>query len=510
MSIQWRPPLSSAVLGALSLVHAGCGAGPATSEGHAAATTPADGADSVIAPPQPAAPTYTLHEWGLLDADYGAPRAQGLAGALPGVRARGAVPSETERGVPQIHMGVTSVDKPVVYFHLDPGADALSLRFEVSPTGGGRVLEHFPTGTLRADAEQLVYPAVQLTRGDCEGVYPAPSDQPCGTPDGVCEVRELARYETADADCAHVGDAAGGFLFYRTGPASATLPLSVAIESRTAVRVTQAAVADAALPRVRGWVMRVYRPSTRSATQVRIAALDGQDSVVLERAGGDGSVGASQAMDALSAALVEGGLTAEERDAFMRAWTVPLFGIPDVDGDQDDLSDFGADRALPDGAIGLAGNESSRELGAVEDALLYILPAASVDALLPLTLTPAPRASQRVFVARVNLHQTHPAHIGLGHVAIGGAANADVVRRVLRRYLSELTACFGDQGLPHDAVLDLRVRPAGTVLSATATGAGLAANAVTCLETTARAMRFPAARGESTLHVTLRSFRGGF
>lgn len=504
-----RPRLSSAALAALTLVHVGCGAGAASSGGTSATATPLVEPDSVIAPP-PSIPTYALHEWGLLDADYGAPRALALSGSLPGVRPRGEVPTETERGVPQIHLGVSSVDKPVVYFHLDPGGDALSLRFEVAPAGGGRVLEHFPPGDLRADAEQLSYPEVRVTRGDCEGVYPAPSTDPCGTADGVCEVRELARYETADADCVRVGGTAGGFLFYRTGAADVTLPLRVTIESRTAVRVTQGAVADPALPRVRGWVMRVYRPRHRVSTQVRIVSLDGADSVVLERAGGDGSVGASEAIDALRAALVEAGLTAEERDAFMRAWTVPLFGIPDVAGQAADADDFGADRALPEGTIGVMGNESSRELGAVEDALLYILPAASVDALLPLTLVPAPRASQRVFVARVNLHQTHPAHIGLGHVAIGGAANADVVRRVLRRYLSELTTCFGDQGLPNDALLDLRVRPAGTVLSASASGAGLEPQAVTCLERTARAMRFAATRGESTLQVTLRSFRPGF
>ncbi|MCA9535578.1 MAG: hypothetical protein KC593_17940 [Myxococcales bacterium] len=509
MSSRRRPRLSFATLAALSLAHAGCGAGAPSGGGTGATATPPVEPDSVVAPP-PSMPTYALHEWGLLDADYGSPRAQALSGALPGVRPRGEVPSETERGVPQIHLGVSSVDKPVVYFHLDSGGDALSLRFEVAPAGGGRVLEHFPPGELRADAELLRYPQVRVTRGDCEGAYPAPSSDPCGSVDGVCEVRELARYETTDADCVHVGGTVGGFLFYRTGAADVTLPLRVAIESRTAVRVTQGAVTDPALPRVRGWIMRVYRPRTRASTQVRIASLDGTDSVVLERAGGDGTVGASEAIDALRAALVEAGLTAEEGDAFMRAWTVPLFGIPDVAGQQADADDFGADRAQSEGTIGLMGNESSRELGAVEDALLYILPVASVDALLPLTLDPPPRVSQRVFVARVNLHQTHPAHVGFGPVAVGGPAEANVVRRVLRRYLNELTACFGDQGLADTALLDLSVRPAGTVQTASASGPGLEPQVVACLETTARAMRFPATRGESTLQVTLRSFRQGF
>ena len=73
-----------------------------------------------------------------------------------------------------------------------------------------------------------------------------------------------------------------------------------------------------------------------------------------------------------------------------------------------------------------------------------------------------------------------------------------------------LVVFIGDQGLADTALLDLSVRPAGTVQTASASGPGLEPQVVACLETTARAMRFPAMRGETTLQVTRRSYRQGF
>jgi hypothetical protein len=168
-------------------------------------------------------------------------------------------------GIPRIQMDVTSVDKPVVYFHLDEGTRSLPLAFAVTPAGGGRVLEHFPPGELSGAGARLGYPHVRVSRGDCRGVYPAPTDAPCDTEDGICEVRELERYETTDADCVHVGEEAAGFLFYRTGPAQLRAPLSLGVESPTAVRVTRAP--DQPFPTgADAWVMRVYRPHARRST----------------------------------------------------------------------------------------------------------------------------------------------------------------------------------------------------------------------------------------------------
>jgi hypothetical protein len=76
----------------------------------------------------------------------------------------------------------------------------------------------------------------------------------------------------------------------------------------------------------------------------------------------------------------------------MTAWTDALFGAepPPPPPPQ------------PPGTIGLGMLGGRRHpLGSVADAVVYLLPQPSVDALLPLELTPAPRSVRRVFLARV-------------------------------------------------------------------------------------------------------------
>jgi hypothetical protein len=90
----------------------------------------------------------------------------------------------------------------------------------------------------------------------------------------------------------------------------------------------------------------------------------------------------------LSSGLDDGGLTAQERDAFLRAWREGLFGAAAGAGTTSSVP-------TPDG----------HPLAPVRDALLYFWPRAEVDAALPLTITPAPREVRRVFVVRVDLSQ---------------------------------------------------------------------------------------------------------
>ncbi|MCB9657502.1 MAG: hypothetical protein R3B40_06085 [Polyangiales bacterium] len=476
----------------------GCGAGPEP----VLTEPPGAQAELVEAPPGDGAP-YALHEWGLLDAPFGTDQAQALAGALPVASA-----SEPGARIPSIDLSVTNVDKPVLYFHLDDGADALSLALTVTPSGGGRVLEHYPQGVLLAEGG-LRYAGVRVTRGDCTGIYPAPS-APCSTADGVCEVRELARYETDDADCVHVGDDALGFLFYRTGPARATLPLEVSVATDTAVRVTQRALTDTGAPRVAGWVMRVYRPGDRSQTRARVVALDGEAPAVIERAD-EHSLGAEQAEARLGAALVAAGLTNEERDAFLRAWSAPLFGTRDEADMVDDETERDGDGIRAETIDVLSADRAgSLGIGAAQDALLYVLPQASVDALLPLRAEPTPRVTRRAFVVRVNLLGTHPLHVTVARASSRGPLSAEVGRRILRQHVAAFGACLAGAREPHETTLAIGVSAAGQVTNVTLGGASWSPNVRACLEAAARAVTFPAVPGASTLDVTLRGAPRGF
>jgi hypothetical protein len=147
-------------------------------------------------------------------------------------------------------------------------------------------------------------------------------------------------------------------------------------------------------------------------------------------------------------------------------------------------------------------------VGAVEDSLLYILPQASVDALLPLTLQPAPRVSQRVFVARVDLRGTHPLQLTVADVRADGPANADVGRRLIRRHLARFRACGGWGPDIPEATLAIRIQRTGVVDSVNV-GGSLAPEVVTCLSNAASAIGFPAMRAAGTLHVTLRAVPSG-
>ena len=132
------------------------------------------------------------------------------------------------------------VRKPVLYFHLDEGTDALDLRVGVSATGG-HVVEHFPAGILSDEGAALSWPQVHLTRGACRGTYPSRADPACQTPDGLCEAAEIAAYESATADCIQVGAQRGGVLLYRTGPSTAGLPLAVTVDDAGQLTVRRVA-----------------------------------------------------------------------------------------------------------------------------------------------------------------------------------------------------------------------------------------------------------------------------
>jgi hypothetical protein len=94
----------------------------------------------------------------------------------------------------------------------------------------------------------------------------------------------------------------------------------------------------------------------------------------------------------LSSMLVAAGLTQPEADAFLRAWSSPLFSVSWP------ANAAAATRDAP------ARRGPARSLTALPAPyVLYILPEASVPALAELTITPTPRVVRRVMVVRVEL-----------------------------------------------------------------------------------------------------------
>jgi hypothetical protein len=217
------------------------------------------------------------------------------------------------------------IGKPVLYFHLDDGTDALDLAVGVRAMGG-QVVEHFPAGVLSEENAVLRWPSVRVTRGACRGTYPMLADPGCQTSDGLCEAAEVASYESAAADCVQVGEQRGGVLLYRTGPSTAGLPLRVSVDEAGQVTVQRATAApDGEAPPTAGWVMRITRGSTRALTRVQIVPLgaDGSASVPpAETVAPGADAGHAHLRDALTAA----GLDDAERDAFLTAWSEALFG----------------------------------------------------------------------------------------------------------------------------------------------------------------------------------------
>jgi hypothetical protein len=429
----------------------------------------------------PSAGTYTLHEWGFMAAgDDGSVRAvagpHGLSSSSP-----------SSLGMGSVH-GVGAGGKPVLYFHLDDGVAELALSVGVRPAGEGRLLEHFPPGELSDDHRTLRWPSVRITRGGCRGSYPGLTDARCQTSDGLCELAELGGYESTGADCVNVGEQRTGVLFYRSGPAQATLPLTVTRDAEDVVQVAHAGAPDSA--RVSGWVMRIARGADRTQTRVRVVPLTGREPVQVGPARGDGSVAADEGIAQLRAAVLAGGLDEPEANAFMTAWTDALFGAepPPPPPPQ------------PPGTIGMGPLGGRRHpLGSVADAVVYVLPQASVDALLPLELTPAPRSVQRVFLARVSV-SIEGLRVRLEPQRVQGPLSVDVTRRILQRHANALRHCLAADVAPGQFILNLRVLPAGSVERVAFEGHDIIGDeARACLLVAGQRIMFPAADAATSI-----------
>jgi hypothetical protein len=235
------------------------------------------------------------------------------------------------------------------------------------------MMESFPgaEGTRRDRRWQT-----ELVRGACAGSYPSQGDPHCETPDGFCETAELSTYESADADCFVVDGARYGLLFYRSESTSFGTPCAVLSSPSEGLVARCEPATD--IPTV----MRVHRDANRERTRVWLStAGDGHFSLD-ESAEGVRELTAAAAIEWLGEQLIQKGMTPGERDAFLRAWTIALFG----------------DEAP------VTGQEDHGELlGVAADALLYFLPSGVVDAELPLEFDPPPTSVSRAFLVRVDL-----------------------------------------------------------------------------------------------------------
>ncbi len=490
---------------ALAFGALGCSGGP---------DTPAPA--PVPAPPEPTTGPYEVHEWGLIAASSGADTLR----ALSAPRSVGNVFSGLQGGGGGggLHE-LGGIGKPVLYFHLDDGTDALDLAVGVRATGG-QVVEHFPAGVLSEENAVLRWPSVRVTRGACRGTYPMLADPACQTSDGLCEAAEVASYESATADCVQVGEQRGGVLLYRTGPSTAGLPLRVSVDEAGQVTVTRATAApEGDAPPSAGWVMRITRGDTRLLTRVQIVPLgaDGSASVPpAETVAPGADAGRAHLRDALTAA----GLDDAERDAFLTAWDEALFGEDPLGrgaGGLDGTLGVGpGGSAIPPGGAGYApphlrppprgvgsgeaglvgtiggggGLGFHHALGSVADALVFLVPRADVDALLPLDLDPPPRLVRRVFLARVEIV---PARLNLRvpAVTVRGGLDAQVTRRMMLRSTPLVRQCLSPTGPVGVLTVELRILTTGAVERASITGLELDPQQTACVLEHLRAIRFP-------------------
>lgn len=296
---------------------------------------------------------YQIHEWGVIT-----------------LSRAGTTVSAGPLGAP---VPLMAVEKPVIYLH---ASAPVSVRLEVLMGPGFDVAEHYPPTTN-------MHWGLEVTGERCAGQHAYPTA--CGAADGVCEVPELARYETLDAACLQVGDQRLPLLFYRLGAAGhVTLPSEVRVLGpEVSARSTREGLSGWRVALVDGEVRAAPVTLTQGFHPLPTPSQPWQD-----------------AANALDEGLRASGLTEEERSAFHRAWWQELFGAPPPPRATDDPmhEDHVAEeqtqeseRALPGGAPG--GSE-------VLDVLFYLMPPDEIDRVARIVATPPPSEVSRAFLVR--------------------------------------------------------------------------------------------------------------
>jgi len=186
-------------------------------------------------------------------------------------------------------------------------------------------------------------------------------------------VNDLPGYETADASCVHAGGFEARLLFYRGAVPTPALPLRV---DRDANGVLSFAASDAGGSEILfvrgGRGISLPWPAPGVAQALPDVFAESYDGEALARS--------------MAAMVTRAGLSSDEADAFMRAWSESFF----------QSRWGGATRDLPE--------RSARRLTqAPAPILLYVMPEATVSRVAELTISPAPRTLRRVMVVRVEL-----------------------------------------------------------------------------------------------------------
>lgn len=326
---------------------------------------PTSSAPSVVMSSNAASPVaqspFDVHEWGVIDVSRG--------GAIEVGAGPGAPSTDEPR----------PVKKPVLYFHLDPGAAPVDIAV-TARIPGGSMAEVWPM--TRVGNDDVAWPNVRLH------VCPSPPPEfkehtriwTAGYPtrDGFNEVRELVRYETTDSACLTAGDTTGRLLFYRGATRGTRLPIEIVRDHQGAVAMRASAVGTGTVLFVqaggRGTALP-YPPvdhpvALPEASAALATSLDGQAQARL-----------------LEKAILERGLTPFEATAFMNAWKVPFFGEKRAD----------SGRGSPTSAT------CAPRIEGPPASIVYLMPEATVNDVATLTITPAPRSLKRVMVVRIEL-----------------------------------------------------------------------------------------------------------
>lgn len=454
----------------------GCGnrsgsVGSGAAEGRSRATT---------APAGPSAAEvtgrFTIHEWGLV-------------GMVAGTN-WGAAASGVSTNAPAAGLGFGSLGrggKPVIYVHLDEGTNEARLDVSLGLPPAA-VVEAFPATSARGSA---AWTGVHATRGACTSPTPAPTaeSQACrSTVDGFCEAAEIPRYE-ADRDvCLEVGEARVHSIFYRAGVLdTSALPLVLDLGVPPTVRRS----GDA---RIEGPVLYLEK-GEGGAPAIHALAADVASGA--SPSGAEDTITVAETRTRLVAEAKRRGLTEDEAEAFVDAWSPAFFDTcrrtgPEASGD-------------PPVAFAPA-----------DHSLLYFAPEALVDAMIPLETRPRARARHRVFLVRIvgaaamghgggGFYSTESAPRGaprptvrMVEAEVRGSLSPEVIRRIARRNLPQIAHCYemGLRGRPEfqgRVVVGAVIGTDGSVVSADIRSSSIFdGNVESCIRAAVQRWQFPA------------------
>lgn len=431
--------------------------------------------------PAPELAAYSIHEWGFIAHHYAAPADELLTSGTAPTPASG-----TSVGLGNIgHIGHGG--KPVLYVHLEGDGDIA--RFVATLSTSGTFVEEWPHSETSTPTS-LTW-EVEARRGSCsaEGSYPAAGDGHCtGITDHYCEAAELAHYETDDSACLTVDGNQWNHLFYRA-QTTGELPISVSkVDANFTVRGALA---------IPGRIMRIRRAAHVSGSRVVIfdAPAAGQNRVAPEP-----YADAVSGIRALETELGARGMSADEVQSFMTAWQAELFG---------ETAEHPRVQMVGQPPFGLQPKR---------DALIYFLPAATLDAMVPLSFTPSPTEVHRAVLVRIDLGEAEPTYGGgtgygrrhsprptvrMGELTVRGDVLVEVARRIGRRHLNEVRNCYTEHVPAAEArhTLELIVAASGTVESASVTGAAGPLQA--CVVASAQRWVFPPPDTETRISIPL-------